>query len=114
MATTVLKESTPLTQVIYSNVKEVVEQAQYLFDTLWKTTIPAEQKIKELEEGIKSDFIETIRDPYEIQKIAFDLIGQSKEEILVLFSSVNAFQRQKRAGTIELLMEVASFTWDKN
>jgi two-component system sensor histidine kinase VicK len=52
MATTLLQESTPLTQVIYSNVKEVVEQAQYIFDTLWKTAIPAEQKIRELEEGI--------------------------------------------------------------
>ncbi len=34
MATTLLQESSPLTQVIYSNVKEVVEQAQYIFDTL--------------------------------------------------------------------------------
>ena len=52
MATTVLQEAKPLTQVIYSNVKEVVEQAQYIFDTLWNTTIPAEEKIRELEEGI--------------------------------------------------------------
>jgi signal transduction histidine kinase len=52
MATTVLQESYPLTQVIYSNVREVVEQAQYIFDTLWKTAIPAEQKIRELEYGI--------------------------------------------------------------
>jgi two-component system, OmpR family, sensor histidine kinase VicK len=51
MATTVLQEAKPLTQVIYSNVKEVVEQAQYIFDTLWNTTIPAEEKIREIEEG---------------------------------------------------------------
>ena len=31
----VSKEEKPLTQVIYSNVKEVVEQGQYIFDTLW-------------------------------------------------------------------------------
>jgi two-component system sensor histidine kinase VicK len=30
MATTVLQETKPLTQVIYSNVKEVVEQGQYI------------------------------------------------------------------------------------
>ena len=46
MATTVLQEAKPLTQVIYSNVKEVVEQGQYIFDTLWNAAIPAEQKIK--------------------------------------------------------------------
>lgn len=51
MATTVLQEAKPLTQVIYSNVKEVVEQGQYIFDTLWNVTIPAEQKIREIEEG---------------------------------------------------------------
>jgi signal transduction histidine kinase len=52
MATTVLQEAKPLTQVIYSNVKEVVDQGQYIFDTLWNTTIPAEEKIREIEEGI--------------------------------------------------------------
>ena len=51
MATTVLEESKPLTEVIYSNVKEVVEQGQYIFDTLWRSAISAEQKIKEIEEG---------------------------------------------------------------
>src|SRR5215217_8810960 len=52
MATTVLEESKPLTMVIYSNVREVVEQGQYLFDTLWRSAIPAEKRIKEIEEGI--------------------------------------------------------------
>jgi two-component system, OmpR family, sensor histidine kinase VicK len=51
MATTVLEEAKPLTQVIFSSVKEVVEQGQYIFDTLWNTAIPAEQRIREIEEG---------------------------------------------------------------
>jgi hypothetical protein len=41
MATMVLEEAKPLTQVIFSSVKEVVEQGQYIFDTLWNTAIPA-------------------------------------------------------------------------
>jgi len=53
MATTVLEEAKPLTQVIYSSVKEVVEQGQYIFDTLWNAAVPAEQKIKEIEEGLE-------------------------------------------------------------
>jgi two-component system, OmpR family, sensor histidine kinase VicK len=52
MATTILEESKPLTEVIYSNVREVVEQGQYIFDTLWRSAISAEQKIKEIEEGV--------------------------------------------------------------
>jgi len=51
MGTTVLRKSKPSTQVIYSNVKEVVEQGQYIFDTLWGAAIPAEKKIREIEEG---------------------------------------------------------------
>jgi two-component system, OmpR family, sensor histidine kinase VicK len=52
MATTLLEEAKPLTQVIFSSVKEVVEQGQYIFDTLWNTAIPAEQRIMEIEEGV--------------------------------------------------------------
>jgi two-component system, OmpR family, sensor histidine kinase VicK len=51
MATTVLRKSKPLTQVIYSNVREVVEHGQYIFDTLWNAAIPAAKKIREIEEG---------------------------------------------------------------
>ncbi len=52
MATTVLQEATPLTQVIYSNTREVVEQMQYIFDIFWYRAIPAQKKIRELEEGV--------------------------------------------------------------
>ena len=44
MHTAVLQEANPLTQVLYSNVKEVVEQEQYILDTLWNEAIPAEKK----------------------------------------------------------------------
>src|SRR5919109_3036137 len=68
MATTVLQEAKPLTQVIYSNVKEVVEQGQYIFDTLWRSAISAEQKIKEIEEGEGLTHYETriIENPDEV------------------------------------------------
>ncbi|HWS19252.1 MAG TPA: HAMP domain-containing sensor histidine kinase [Nitrososphaera sp.] len=66
MATTVLEESKPLTEVIYSNVKEVVEQGQYIFDTLWRSAISAEQKIKEIEEGIISYETRIIENPDEV------------------------------------------------
>ena len=43
----------PASQIIYSNVKEIVEyQRQYVFDSFWSRAIPAEQKNKEIEEGI--------------------------------------------------------------
>ena len=39
-------------QIIYSNVKEIIEHQQYIFDTLWTKGIPANQRIRELEQGI--------------------------------------------------------------
>jgi sugar-specific transcriptional regulator TrmB len=53
MATAILDKTEPVTQIIYSNSKPIVEQHQYLFDTLWKSAITAEQRIKEIELGLK-------------------------------------------------------------
>src|SRR6476620_6762267 len=39
-------------QLIHSNVKELVEQQQYVFDNFWSRAIPAKQRITEIEEGI--------------------------------------------------------------
>jgi hypothetical protein len=39
-------------QIIYSNQREIVDQHQYMFDTLWNNGISAQQRIKEIEEGI--------------------------------------------------------------
>jgi two-component system sensor histidine kinase VicK len=95
-------------QVIYSNAEEIVEQQQYIFDTLWRKAIPADQKIREIEEGIEPEIIETIRDPVEIQMLGFELVKSATYEILVIFSTANAFHRQERAGTIELFKEAAA------
>jgi len=93
--------------VIYSTAKEFVEQQQFFFDMLWNKAIPAKQRFKEIEEGAKREFVETIRDPSEIQKLGFDLIKKAEEEILILFSTTNAFCRQEKAGALELLKESA-------
>jgi two-component system, OmpR family, sensor histidine kinase VicK len=107
MSTTTLKEKELLTQVFYSNASEVVRQGQYIFDTFWQKAIPAEDRIREIEQGIEPDFIETIRDPSSVQNIAFDLVRSCKREILTIFSTPNAFLRQERAGGIAALDKAA-------
>ena len=66
MATTVLREATPLTQVICSNIREVVEQMQYIFDIFWYRAIPASQKIREIEQGIQPIVTRVLENPDEI------------------------------------------------
>ena len=53
MTTNILHESKPLTQVVYSNVVDVVEQQQSFFDSLWESAVPATQKIREVTYQIK-------------------------------------------------------------
>jgi two-component system, OmpR family, sensor histidine kinase VicK len=44
----------PASQIIYSNVKEIVEHQRYVFDSFWNRALPAKQRIKEIEEGTSS------------------------------------------------------------
>jgi two-component system sensor histidine kinase VicK len=96
------------TQMIYSNVKSSVEAQQFLFNTLWNKAIPAEERIMEIDEGLKPAFMETLRNAVEVQNIGIGLVRSAKEEILILFSTPNSFRRQQKAGLIQLLKDVAS------
>jgi phosphatidylserine/phosphatidylglycerophosphate/cardiolipin synthase-like enzyme len=97
----------PASEIIYSNVKELVEHQQYIFDMLWNVSIAAEDKVSEIEGGIVSDYIETVIDTIEVQKIIVNLLKSARQEILVTFSTANAFRRQERIGSFEFLNEAA-------
>ena len=107
------QESKILPHIVASTVSVLVEQQRYFFETLWNKAIPAKQRIREIEEGAKREFVETIRDPSEIQRIGFDLIKKAEEEILILFSTPNAFFLQEKirrgeGGVLDLVKEAAS------
>ena len=76
-ASATLQEATLLQQVIYSNVKAILEQQHYVFETLWNKAISAEGKIKELEQGLEPDIIEVIRDPPTTTNLYLDLIRKA-------------------------------------
>jgi two-component system sensor histidine kinase VicK len=101
-------KSTPIIpRLIYSNVKEIVELHQYLFETLWDKAIPSEQKIREIEEGIKPDVIEPLRNPFEIQNLHISLIKSSTNEIMLIIPTTKAVRRQASVGILQLLKESA-------
>jgi signal transduction histidine kinase len=62
------EETKPSSLIIYTNVKEIVEHQQYVFETLWNKAIPANQKIREIGEGIISTGIRLIENRDEIIK----------------------------------------------
>jgi nitrogen-specific signal transduction histidine kinase len=101
------EETKVAAKVIFCNISSFVEQQQYFFDMLWKRAETASKRIAEIEEGIKADFIETMINPYEVQKLAFELIQGAGNEILVIFSTANAFRRQVESGTVRFLNEAS-------
>lgn len=81
------KQEQPLSHAIVTNAKVLVEAQQFQFETLWKNAIPAEEKIIEIEEGMKPPFTETLRESLQIQKVVLDLVNSAKQEILMLVYS---------------------------
>jgi hypothetical protein len=96
-----------VTQLFYTKVKSFVDAQQYLFDNLCNKAVPAREKIREIRKGIRGEFINNIKDPSEIQKIAFDLLTSASYEIALLFSTINSFYRAEYSGILKLLWEAA-------
>jgi signal transduction histidine kinase len=101
-----------------SKFKELLGQEQYISDPFWNKVIPTEQEIREIEKEeskiSENIILQIIRDPAEVQKLGFELIRSAKEEILIIFSTANAFHRQIRVGGAKLLREVTIAKRDLN
>jgi two-component system, OmpR family, sensor histidine kinase VicK len=102
-ASATLQEAALLQEVIYSNVRAILDQQQYVFETLWSKAKPAEQKIREIEEGIDFGKTEIIQSPKKILELFINMIKSAKSEILLMLPTINAFLREERIGAIELL-----------
>jgi signal transduction histidine kinase len=107
-ASATLQEAALLQEVIYSNVRAILDQQQYVFETLWSKAKPAEQKIREIEEGIDLGETAIIQNPKKILELFINMIKSAKSEILLLLPTINAFLREERIGAIELLKKSAA------
>jgi hypothetical protein len=108
VATANLQEAKPLKQLIYSNVKEIGEQQQYIFDTLWNKTISFDEKIKEIEEGIIPEVTEVIQNSDKAQELEWNLLKKATKEIQIIYSTVKAYKMQKSVGVIDYLAKLAA------
>ncbi|HXS59869.1 MAG TPA: histidine kinase dimerization/phospho-acceptor domain-containing protein [Candidatus Sulfopaludibacter sp.] len=104
----VSQETDPLSHAIVTSVKGIVDAQQYMFENLWNKAIPAEQKIREIEQGIKPDIIETITDPIRIQNLYQKLVKSAVTEIMLIIPTINAIYRQIKIGILHLLKEVTT------
>jgi two-component system sensor histidine kinase VicK len=65
--------------IIYSNVKEIVDHQQYVFESFWTRAIPAQQRIKEIEEGVIHYQTKIVDNPDEIIKEISRLTADSNQ-----------------------------------
>ena len=106
-ASATLQEASLLQQVIYSNVRAILDQQQYVFETLWNKATPAAQKIRGIEEGIDLGRTDIIQTPRIILDLFINMIKSAKFEILLMLPTINAFLRENRIGVIEELKKSA-------
>ena len=78
-----------------------------MFEQLWDNGIEAADRIEDIKGGIEIADIEIIQNPKAAITKVWRLVKSAKQENLVLFSSIKAFQRQIQMGLLELLKEVA-------
>jgi len=92
--------------LLLSNEPVYVNHFYHIFEELWKNGIHAKDRIRDIEEGVESASIEIIPSPSYSIKRAYDLINSAQEEVLRIFSSMNAFRRQARLGIMHLFKDV--------
>ena len=102
-----MKEGQPLPKLIYSNSKEMVEQQQNIFDIFWSKAIPAEQRIKEIEEDREEEFLELINIPEKASEIYISLARSIKSSALLLLPSSKALIMEYELGIIDYLIQAS-------
>ncbi len=82
IATANLQEAKPVVHLIYSNVKEIVEQQQEVFESLWDKAIPADQRIKEIKEGYQRVYTKVVNNWNDIYE-RIDRLAEISDELLI-------------------------------
>ena len=121
IATATVNKAQPVPELIYSTAKSVVEQNKNVFDTLWSKAILAEDRIKEIEEGLTrpeiravkdpqetKTFIDIIQNPFEIQKRYQALVASAREHILLFLPTTTAYRREEKIGIFESLEDAVA------
>ena len=82
IATANLQEAQPVAHLIYSNVREIIEQQQEVFESLWDKAIPAELRIREIKEGYQRVSTKVIDNWNEIYE-NINSLAENSDEVLI-------------------------------
>lgn len=80
-----------------------VSHFRLIFEQLWKNGVDAASRIRQIEQGTIQTHIEIINNPEQALDKAWNLVASAKEEVLLLFSTANAFRRQVETGGLQVV-----------
>jgi signal transduction histidine kinase len=101
------QEAKSFPHMVTSTVKVFVQQQQYFFNTLWEKATPAEQRIKEIEEGRAPEKLEIIQDTQKSIGRAFDIMNKTQKELLVLFATPRTFTFALRGEAADIYRKLS-------
>jgi signal transduction histidine kinase len=79
IATATLNKAQPVPELVYSTATSVIEQNKNVFDTLWSKAVLAEDRIREIQEGMTRPELRAVKDPQEILQGTVGLVRRSKQ-----------------------------------
>lgn len=92
-------------EMLLSNEQSYLEYHKEAFDGLWGKAVDAADIIRDIRKGIEKSNIEVIHNPEEALHRAWGLVSSSKKDVLLLFSTANAFRRQMQAGGLGVVQK---------
>jgi len=108
LASATLDKEKVVPLLIYSNVKQIVKQQQYVFQTLWNKAISAEQRIEEIELGKEHEFLEVCADRIRAADVYSQFAGLIQNEALLILPSSKSLQREYDLGILHKLVDAAA------
>ena len=93
--------------LLISNEPHYVKHFKFIFEELWKDGIDAEERIRDIEQGLDFEDIEVIPSSTRAEEKYLNIVRSAQEQILWIFPTANAFMRQDKMGAIPSAIQVA-------
>ena len=83
-------------EIIWSNRDDVVSQASQIFQMMWRMSVPAESRIRQLEEGRESEETRLIEDMNEVFKLGTEMTEECSQSTLLIVASPKTITRNAK------------------
>jgi two-component system, OmpR family, sensor histidine kinase VicK len=108
ISTATLLEGKTIPQIVHTNIEQIVEQQQHIFDTFWNKTISAQEKIGEIEKEVEPFNIDIIRDRKCAESLFTSEIQHARSEVLIAVSSIRYLEYLTEIGLINSIKQAKS------